>query len=256
MKLFYREEGEGFPVIILHGLFGMSDNWMTVAKKLADNYRVIVADLRNHGNSPRSETWNYKVMAEDINELSENTGAEKFHLIGHSMGGKVAMEFAQKFPEKLEKLVVVDIGPKAYPVHHQHIIDALYKVDVENIKSRQDAEKALETELRDWGVRQFLLKNLARNRGGYQWKFNLDIINRHIENVGAATDRKEVETPTLFIRGERSDYIRSEDGQAIRQQFKNSTIVSIKESGHWVHAEKPEEFLTTVIKFFEYQPSI
>lgn len=255
MELFYREEGKGFPVIILHGLFGMSDNWMTIARRLSENYRCIVVDLRNHGNSPASDVWNYKVMADDLNELAEKLSLDKFHLVGHSMGGKVAMEFVHSFPEKVEKLVVVDIAPKAYPVHHQHIIDALYKVDLNVLKSRQDAEELLAKELEDAGTRQFLLKSLARSADGFYWKFNLDVISRNIKNIGEKTDESSVETPALFIKGSKSGYITSEDSRPIREQFKNSAIVSIKGSGHWVHAEKPEEFLATLIKYFEYDPT-
>ena len=253
MKLYYREEGSGFPVVILHGLFGMSDNWMTVARDLAKDYKVIVVDLRNHGNSPRSETWNYQAMAEDLSNLVKELSLDRFHLVGHSMGGKVAMEFVQQHPEKVEKLVVVDIAPRAYPVHHQHIIDALYQVDLTTLKSRQDAEKVLEKEIEDWGTRQFLMKNLSRSTHGFEWKFNLDVIAKNIENVGAKTSAEDVDTPTLFVKGSKSEYITSRDTASIKEQFKNAYVVTIKDAGHWVHAEKTSEFLETLRKYLEWE---
>ncbi len=253
MKLYYRETGKDFPFIILHGLFGMSDNWMSFARKLGEEYRVIMPDLRNHGNSPQSNDWNYEAMADDLHELVESLDLDKFNLMGHSMGGKVAMNYAQKHPDHLNKLIVVDIAPRYYPVHHQKIIDALKSVNLSTIKTRSDAEDQLEKYIDEWGVRQFLLKNLGRNSDGYYWKFNLDVISDKIENVGEALSEKKVSIPALFVGGSKSDYIGDSDKEEIKKIFADPVIVHIKDAGHWVHADKPDELMDTITQFLNYK---
>lgn len=250
MKLHYREMGEGQPMVILHGLFGFSDNWQTHAKKLAEYYRVILVDLRNHGHSEWSDAFSYDLMAEDIKELFDDLGLRKVILVGHSMGGKVAMLFAQKYDEYLEKLIVVDIGVKAYPMHHQHILAGMHAIDLEKIKVRSEAEAILKEHIDSDGVRQFLLKNLYwKEKGQLAWRMNLSVLEREMENILSALPEKEVMLPTLFIRGELSNYILDEDFDHIEELFPDSDLITINGAGHWVHAEAPDEFMDAVLGF-------
>jgi len=250
MKLNYKKLGEGEPLVILHGLFGMLDNWFTLGKKFAENFTVYLVDQRNHGQSPHSDDWNYKVMSYDLFEFFNEHKIEKANLIGHSMGGKIAMYFAGEHPERLQKMVIADIGPKAYPIHHDTILTALLSVDIENIKSRNEADEALTKYIPDFGTKQFLLKNMTRKENDntkFEWKFNLPVITKNIQEVGVEITQGAT-VPTLFIRAEKSHYINPEDEMGIKIMYPNSEIVSIN-SGHWVHAEKPEEFYNSVMKF-------
>lgn len=250
MKLHHRELGSGQPMIILHGLFGFSDNWQTHAKKFEDYYRVILVDLRNHGHSDWSDEFSYELMVKDLKELCDDLGLKNILLIGHSMGGKVAMLFAQKHKELLDKLVVVDIGVKAYPMHHQHILAGMHAIDLSKIKLRSEAEDILKQYIDSDGVRQFLLKNLYwKEKGQLAWRMNLSVLEREMENILSTLPEKEVMLPTLFIRGELSNYILDEDIEQLEDQFPDSEIVTLKNAGHWVHAEAPEEFVDAVLGF-------
>jgi esterase len=250
MKLHYREMGEGQPMVILHGLFGFSDNWQTHAKKLAEYYRVILVDLRNHGHSDWTEDFSYSLMAEDVKELCDDLRLSKIILLGHSMGGKVAMHFAQHYEDLLEKLIVVDIGVKAYPMHHQHILAGLHALDLENMKARSEAEAVLKKHIDSDGVRQFLLKNLYwKEKGQLAFRMNLTVLEREMPEILSALPQKEVMTPTLFIRGELSNYILDEDISELEDLFPDSYVVTISGAGHWVHAEDPERFLESVLGF-------
>ncbi|MCX7744423.1 MAG: alpha/beta fold hydrolase [Flavobacteriales bacterium] len=250
MKLHFRKYGEGLPLFILHGLFGTADNWNTLAKSYAEHFCTYIIDQRNHGQSPHSDIWNYEVMTEDLVELMIDEGLSSIHLMGHSMGGKTAMFMACKYPEKVRKLIVSDIAPRYYPVHHTEIIDALRAVPLSSIQSRKEAESILEKHIHDFAIRQFLLKNLYWKDDRLAWRFNLDVISRNIEEVG----RKLPETyryagPTLFIRGSKSDYIIPADEPMIKNHFPQSNIVTIEDCGHWIHAEKPKEYLAETLKF-------
>lgn len=251
MKLFYRELGEGTPVIVLHGLFGSSDNWLTLAKKLAEKNKIYLLDLRNHGNSFHKERFNYQVMAGDVLNFMAEHSLEKSIIIGHSMGGKVAMTLALNNPEKVQKLIVADISPAQYPLRHDAIIESLRDVDLEKVKSRQDAEEQLSATISEKEVRQFLLKNLIRNKeGGYSWKINLPAIDKSIDKIGEPMDiNLRFNGPTLFIKGENSNYIRDQDHNLIKKLFPNYFFKEIENAGHWIHAEKPEEFLKVVDDF-------
>jgi len=255
MKLHYRTLGEGPPLIILHGIFGTSDNWQTFGKQLASDYRVFLIDQRNHGLSPHSDTFDYPSMAEDLQQFIEHHQLETPIILGHSMGGKVAMFHAVKYPDKLGKLIVVDIAPRSYPVHHQHILDAMGSVDLSSVASRGEVEEQLKPHLPDWGVRQFIMKNLNREDDNtFSWKLNLAAIRENIENVGMAVEASEpVNKPTLFVRGEKSDYIGSEDEALIHKIFSEAELATIKKAGHWVHAEQPKALYETLMKFL--QPS-
>jgi esterase len=250
MKLHYREMGEGTPMMILHGLFGFSDNWQTHAKKLAEYYRVILVDLRNHGHSPWSDEFSYQLMADDIHELAQDLGLKKFILVGHSMGGKVAMLFAQQHEEMLEKLVVVDIGVKEYPMHHQHILAGLHALDLENMKARSEADAVLRKYIDSEGVIQFLLKNLYWiEKGKLAFRMNLTVLEQEMPDILGAIPEAEVFTPTLFIRGELSNYILDEDIRQLEDYFPDSSVVTIPNAGHWVHAEAPDLFIDTMLGF-------
>jgi len=252
MKLNYKKLGEGEPLIILHGLFGMLDNWYTLGKKFAENFTVYLVDQRNHGQSPHSDVWNYRTMSDDLFEFFQEHNIEKANLIGHSMGGKTAMYFAGEHPERLNKLIVVDIAPKLYPMQHDEVLSALLSVDIENLKSRYEADEILSLALgeTDFGTKQFLLKNLSRKEKDntkFEWKFNLPVIAKNIQEVGAEIT-KGSEVPTLFICAEKSQYITDSDKEKIKALYPVSEIISI-DSGHWIHAEKPEEFYNSVMKF-------
>ncbi|MBK6267039.1 alpha/beta fold hydrolase [Marivirga sp. S37H4] len=251
MKLHYQELGEGKPLIILHGLFGSSDNWMTIGKKLAENHKVYLVDQRNHGDSPHSDTHNYEVMATDLKEFIQEHKIENPHIIGHSMGGKTAMQFAVTNPDLYDKLIVVDIAPKAYPVHHDTILEGLKSINLTELNSRNDADKALAEYVPEKGVRQFLLKNLTRDENkNFVWKINLSVIEKSIEAISKGLEKHlSTEKDTLFIGGSESHYIKNEDHIVIINFFPNAKVEMIEGAGHWIHAEKPEEFLEVVMNF-------
>jgi pimeloyl-ACP methyl ester carboxylesterase len=252
MKLNYKELGDGGqPLIILHGLFGSSDNWMTIGRKLSEKFHVYLVDQRNHGDSPHDDVHNYEVMADDLEEFIESNNIENPHIIGHSMGGKTAMYFAVQHPDLYDKLVVVDIAPKAYPVHHDSILEGLCSLKLDKIESRGDADQKLSEYVPEKGVRQFLLKNLTRNENKeFEWKINLPILEKNIEVVGKGLEKSlTTEKDTLFIGGKNSNYIKSEDHIAINNFFPNARIKMVEGAGHWIHAEKPEEFLSLIEDF-------
>lgn len=253
MKLHFREMGEGAPLIILHGLFGSSDNWLSIGKELSSDYKVYLIDQRNHGDSPHSSSFTYTDMAADLEEFIAEHGIKDPVIMGHSMGGKTAMKFALSYPDKLQKLIVVDIAPRHYPVHHDVILQGLKAIDVDKLKTRREADTTLAEYVPELGVRQFLLKNLGRNtEGGYEWKINLPVINDQIENVGEGLQEGEqFEKPTLFINGAASGYIKDADKPMIKQIFPQSEVQTIEGAGHWVHAEKPEEFVEKVRDFLK-----
>jgi esterase len=252
MQLFFRVQGEGFPIIILHGLFGSSDNWLTVTKKLTENYKVYLVDQRNHGRSPHDDEFTYSAMADDLNDFYEQNGIKEAFLIGHSMGGKVAMHFAVNHDEKVRRLIVADIGPKFYPRHHDTIIQGLKSIDLEKTPTRAAADNTLSQFVPELEVRQFLLKNLARENDKFFWRVNLPIIEKEIENIGEAlSPDHEFSKPTLFIRGGKSRYILDEDLSLIKDIFPNSELKTIEKAGHWVQAEAPMEFLSLVEEFLK-----
>ncbi|MDF2447941.1 MAG: ybfF [Bacteroidota bacterium] len=253
MKLAYREFGQGQPLIILHGLFGQSDNWNTLAKRFGDSgFHVFTPDLRNHGLSPHSEEWNYEVMANDISEFIKDHGILNPVLLGHSMGGKTVIFFEKLFPGIAKKLVVADIAPRAYEPHHELVLKALNAVDFSDINSRKDAEVILSQFIPDFGTKQFLLKNIYWKENETKqmaWRFNLSVISSHYDSIGVAVPAFKSLIPVLFIKGEKSNYINSQDEKDILNYFPNYELEIIPNSGHWVHAEQPEIFFNTVLDF-------
>lgn len=254
MKLFFRKSGSGRPLVILHGLFGISDNWAGLAKQWAEHFTVYAVDLRNHGQSPHADEWNYTVMAEDLLELFGDEKLSDVTLLGHSMGGKAAMRLALDYPMAVSKLIVSDIAPKAYAENNRHVVNALLNVQIDQLNSRKEAEAILTAELNDNGTVQFLLKNLfwRENPDGTKklgWRLNLDVIARNLIHVGEATDwPAPCEVETLFIRGERSNYILPEDEPEIKRIFPNAEILTIPNAGHWVHADNPKAMYEAVLK--------
>ncbi len=247
MKLHFREYGNGRPMVILHGLFGSSDNWLTQAKLFAENYRVLTVDLRNHGLSPHDEAFDYSSMVDDLEEFFRDHDLSGAILIGHSMGGKAAMNFSISHPDAVGKLVIVDIAPRSYDLEHYVIADGLASIPIDTISSRKEAEEHLATYVSDLGTRQFLLKNLQRmSEGGFSWKMNLPVIREKLANVGVDLISEGTFTkPTLFVRGGNSSYVLDTDIARIKEVFPKAEVQTM-DTGHWVQAEKPEEFVSLV----------
>ena len=250
MKLHVREYGEGQPLLILHGLFGSSDNWQTLGKQLAEHYQVFLIDQRNHGHSPHSNDFSYELMADDLDEFITERDLEDVILVGHSMGGKTVMTYAQLDDTRISKLIVVDIGPKAYPMHHDAILEGLQSLDFEVYNTRGKCDAKLAEYVPQFGVRQFLLKNLYWvEKGQLGWRINLQVITREMEDIISALEPEQVDISTLFIRGELSNYIVDSDYESIMAQFPDSQIETISGVGHWIHAEAPKEFYQVLMDF-------
>ncbi len=253
MNLNYKTFGQGDPIIILHGLFGTLDNWQTVGKQLAENYTVYIVDQRNHGRSPHLDVMNYPAMAEDLQQFMESHWMFKAHIMGHSMGGKTAMQFALDHPDMVEKLIVVDIAPKRYAGGHEQILQAIMALDLSKLESRQQAEDFLRSRLPkyDESVVLFLMKNLTRSKEGvFQWKMNFPIIYKHYpEILSEIQSAHAYEGEALFIRGEKSDYILDSDWDTVLRFFPNAHLKTIRNAGHWVHADEPEALLHLVQQF-------
>ena len=251
--LYSKIEGSGQPLLILHGFLGMSDNWKTLATQFATNFEVHTLDLRNHGRSLQSEEFSYEVMVQDVFEYCQANNLTKIFIIGHSMGGKVAMLLATRYPELVSKLIVADIGSKFYPQHHQEILAGLNAVDFSIKPSRADVEEIMKKFIPDFGTRQFLMKNLYwQEPGQLAFRFNLAIFNHKIDEIGKPLPEELVfDKSTLFIRGGNSNYILDSDFENIKKHFPNSIIETIPNVGHWLHAEKPNEFFNIATAFLK-----
>jgi len=252
MKLHFRETGTGTPIIILHGLFGSSDNWQSFGKNLAENgCQCVMVDLRNHGLSPHAEGFSVEEMAMDVKELIEEKKLTGAIVMGHSLGGKTAMKLAELYPELLSALIVIDIAPRRYEVHHREILDSLLEIDFDAVKSRSEAEEILKKGIPDTGTRQFLMKNLYwKEKDKLGWRFNLKVLNEKIENVGERISfATPFSKPTLFIKGENSNYIGYEDEREIFEMFSSVEIKTAPGAGHWVHADNPSWLLEEVVDF-------
>jgi len=249
MELNYKQFGQGSPIIILHGLFGTLDNWQTTARRLSENHTVFIIDQRNHGRSPHHEGFDYEVLAEDLRDFMESQWIYEATIIGHSMGGKTAMQFALNYGEMVEKLIVVDIGPQAYVGGHQTIFEALLGLDLSKINNRKEADNQLATRIESIAVRQFLLKNLTRNKesGQYEWKMNLPVIHANYGRIlDAIKSDYTYDGETLFINGGKSDYLSPTDLPNLQKFFPKAELKTIPKAGHWIHAEAPDEFLELI----------
>ena len=253
MNLHYECSGKGSPLIILHGLFGSLDNWRTMSRKLSSHFQVFSIDLRNHGKSPRSDTFNYQLMTEDLKVFVNRHSLYPVCLLGHSMGGKVAMQFAVTWPGLIEKLVVVDISPKDYQPRHAEILQRLLSINLNHYSERMEMDKALSVTIPDYATRQFLLKNMVQtNNGGFAWRFNLKSIARHYGDIIKGIDGDICcDKPTLFLKGERSDYMQKEDLVKIYRLFPHARMAIVPNAGHWLHMDAPTEFLTAVLEFLQ-----
>ena len=251
MHLHFQAYGQGSPVIILHGLFGSFENWHPVSQRLGERFQVLAVDQRNHGRSPHSEEMNYPVMAEDIHDLMQSQRLGQAHVIGHSMGGKTAMEFALRHTDRVDKLIIVDIAPRAYSPHHGQIFEGLLSLDLGSFQNRAQMEEALAPSIPENSVRQFLLKNVTRDQAGaFRWKLNLRDILRNYDRIteALATDRTCCR-PALFIRGGESKYMRDTDWELIARLFPQAESQTIPKANHWVHADAPDLFVRMVLEF-------
>ncbi len=244
--------GEGKSFVILHGFLGMGDNWKTLSRKFAEQgFQVHLVDQRNHGRSFHDASFDYEVMVEDLKTYCDEHQLEDMILLGHSMGGKTAMLFATTYPDMISKLLVADISPRFYPIHHDTILEGLSALDFIEITSRGAAEKHLEAYVPDFGTRQFLLKNLYwKEKGRLALRIHLEVLKEHVEEVGEALPvHAKYSGDTLFLRGDKSEYIGTDDEAIIKNHFEKAQIVTISNAGHWLHAENPNDFYKEVMSF-------
>ena len=252
VHLNFKKYGEGLKnLIIIHGFLGSLDNWHTLATEFSKDFAVYTLDMRNHGKSPHTESHNIKLMVNDLAEFMEQQNIASANILGHSMGGKVAMQFAFDYTDKVEKLIVADIAPRQYKRGHDSVLEALDAVDFTKVTKRKDAEDIMMHLVPDFGTRQFLLKNLTTAaNGGYNWRVNLNVLDRDYEEIIKPIEYDGVFLkPALFLRGELSTYIKPSDELEIQEHFINAQIETISGAGHWLHAENPKEFYEKVIRF-------
>jgi esterase len=254
MKLFFRKYGSGPPLLILHGLYGSSDNWISIARNIERNFTVYLPDQRNHGQSPHSDYHDYESLCQDLYELAEDLDLDKFFLAGHSMGGKVAIKFALKWPEKISGLVIVDISPfpasdpdKSFYSQHKKILDTILSIDVAHLSSRTEADALLSIKIDSEKVRGFILKNLQRmNNNSFKWKLDAESLRKNLVNIMDGIQRPDEDTfpvtgfPVLFLKGENSNYIPESDFSDIGRIFPAAEIIKIKDAGHWIHSDRPD----------------
>ncbi len=250
LDLHYDILGQGEPLLLLHGLFGSGRNWHGVARALVETHRVILPDLRNHGNSPQTAQMDYPAMADDIAALLDDLGVQACPIVGHSMGGKVAMRLALDRPNRVERLGVVDIAPVSYSSRHRDIFTALNGLPLKQIKTRKAAAEWMSTLVPEIGVRQFLLTNLVSKSGQYHWRIPVDILEQSYSNISAfpATEGRYVKA-VRFISGARSDYIQPQYHEQILRLFPRAEFTTIEGAGHWVHAERPQAFVEQLQSF-------
>ncbi len=269
MKLFYKKLGSGKPLVILHGLYGSSDNWMTIGRKLADDFEIYLVDQRNHGRSPHADRHDYESMSNDLLDFMDDANLKRVVLAGHSMGGKTAMCFANQFPGRVESLIVVDIAPKSYKeayrreaLSHYDILKAMQDIDFSGVSRRRDVDRMLARSVGNERIRSFLTKNLGKGEDNkYRWTINLDVLLRELDNIMDGINEKCFDPasplkdlPVLFLKGGKSPYILESDMEFIKQIFPQARLETIPGSGHWLHAEQPEAFAGAVKKFIKSIP--
>ncbi len=255
LKLNHRILGNGPPMVMLHGLFGSMENLGGIARLLTDHFELHMLDLRNHGRSPHHPQMTYACMAEDVHHYMESAGIERAHVLGHSMGGKTAMQLALTYPERMDHVIVADIAPVQYPPHHNGILKGLSLIDPSTLQSRQHADDLLKPYVAEVPIRQFLLKNLVKQgAGGFQWRMNLEVINSQYQQIMAGQHSTQPFTgPLLFIKGGKSDYIQPQHREHTAKLFPNAAVKIIPNTGHWLHAEKPELFTRVVKRFLQVE---
>ncbi|MFA6127421.1 MAG: alpha/beta fold hydrolase [Bacteroidales bacterium] len=262
MKLYVKRIGDGFPVIILHGLYGSGDNWLTIAKNLAAICEVFLVDQRNHGRSPHSDQHDYPALAEDLLEMMNEYKLDKAVLIGHSMGGKAAMWFAALYPSRVSRLIIADISPRSYldpagnfshNAFHVNVMDSMLAVDFSHADGIGDVDRQLEDRLPDKLLRQFLLKNIGKDsHSDLFWRLNLKVLRENLNNLSSGLEpflergEKFKQFPVVFIKGEQSRYIGAEDLEMIHQLYPDAQVLTVKNSGHWLHAEQPASVLAII----------
>ena len=251
MQLYFKESGRGDAVVLLHGLFGSSDNWHFIAQRLAEKFHVFALDQRGHGQSPHAAEMNYPLMAADVEKFFAARGLAGAAVIGHSMGGKTAMQFALQFPQRVEKLVVADMAPREYAPAHEKIFAALLALNLPAFQTRQQIEDTLAPEIPSLVLRRFLLKNLGRKPSGeFFWKIGLRALAESYPHLREPLAHSQpFPRPALFIRGGKSDYIRAQDEPRIRELFPLAQILTIADASHWVHADQPDEFSRLLLDF-------
>ncbi len=269
MKLFYRKFGQGVPIIILHGLYGSSDNWVTIGRSLSEYFEVWLVDQRNHGKSPHSPEHDYQAMQADLKQLMDDNEIEKAILIGHSMGGKTVMQFAFENPERVNQLIVLDIAPKSYlfsldiesdTLNHKNIMQSMLEVNFSGVKQRNDLDELLAKKIRSSRIRQFILKNVKRKDDkSFGWRLNIEALYTNLEQIlnGFSLSKQSIGEeitgfPILFIRGGNSEYITEDDTELIQAIFPYAEFKTIENAGHWLHAEQPEELLKTLKSFIDF----
>ncbi len=256
MKLHYRKFGKGKPLIIMHGLYGSGDNWMSIARKLQDKFTIFLPDQRNHGDSPHDDKLDYRSMAKDIYELITSENIETPYLLGHSMGGKAAMQTAIDYPNLISKLVVLDISMRTYKKEevaiHSLIVSTLKKLDIKKAKSRGHLDSQLSEYFENDQLRQFLLKNIKREESGrFVWKLNLDALGNNLDNLMKGVQMSDkIFVPTCLIYGKKSDYVKDPDISMFKEWFSNIRFIPL-DTGHWIHVEKPGDLLETIENFLQ-----
>ena len=251
MRLHFKSFGNGKPLVILHGLFGSLNNWQTMGRRLGENFEVFTVDQRNHGHSPHSPVMNYREMATDLVEFFDEHRLVAAHVLGHSMGGKTAMQFALSYPARTRSLIVVDIAPRAYAESHDPILDALLGIPLAEFSSREEVDKALAVKIENQAVRAFLLTNLRRDEAGrFEWKMNLPVLKEHYQDlVAAVSTDQSYAGPTLFLKGGKSNYLTTGDEPLMRRLFPAYVTFTIEAAGHWVHSEAPDALFAAVVRF-------
>lgn len=254
MQLNYKVLGQGEPLIVLHGLMGSLDNWQSFARVVSEQFTVYIVDQRNHGRSPWSNEFNYELLAQDLLQFMDEHSMYSAHLLGHSMGGKTVMNFAKNYPDMVDKLIVADIAPVQYAPGHDLVFEALFAVNLEKTDSRTAAEEVMMNILKDYVTVQFLMKSLYRKEeGGFAWRFNLESIYKNYQEILAnPSPQLQYKSDCLFIKGQQSNYINWQNLDVIQSQFPSYQLEEIEGAGHWLHAEKPDEFLRSVLTYLYY----
>ena len=256
MKLFFRSYGSGPPIIILHGILGISDNWVSFGKKISEQgYQVIIPDQRNHGQSPHNQAFNYYALVDDLAEFIDDLGLQNLTLLGHSMGGKVVMRYTLENPENVSKIILVDVSLRTYVTHtyHRQLIQSMIEIDLTKSSSRKDVALQLNESVQSDRIRQFLMKSLFwKDKNKLGWRLNLESLYENLESMyDGVYFSTRFDGPALFIKGGKSDYLSNDDHKAIYASFPQAEITIIENGTHWVHADEPEEFYGIIDEFLE-----